>query len=249
MDGAAINAASDQILKSIGLIALGDIISLRVYTRQDTSEELSKRDQMKSLVESVRQGKSQMHGKKDALVITAGLQNFNEKLQKFTYVKKTGGARKLSFQKSSTMESIKEALTSLYFPSWMNPVLGSQCLYEISLGNFSGEEVEKEQTLDEYIKDNSLKHVRLYLKTQKVSFKRALLSNSDSDSDNDFLGKHISKRSSPPKNLDDEASSSTTELMASRKERVMSEPSLEEPCATITIRHPHLSNKVRLFHV
>jgi len=245
MDGSAINAASDQMLKSIGLIALGDIISLRMYTRQDTSKELSKRDQMKSLVESVRQGKSQMHGKKDTLFITAGLQNFSEKLQKFTYVKKTGGARKLSFLKSSTMESIKEELTSLYFPSRMNPVLGSQCLYEISLGNFSGEEVQNEQTLDKYIKDNSLKHVRLYLKTKKISFKRALLSNSDSDSD-DFLEKPIFKKSSP-KILDD-ASSPTTELMTSRNARVMPEPSLEEPCATITIRHPHLSNKVRLFH-
>ena len=143
------------------------------------------------LVAAIRHGHKIEKSSKNKFTVNVGLQNFNEKFKKFTYVKCTGGARKFSLARDTTMGSVQKHLHNIYFPDNRNPVLGSLSLYETFVGNFSGNKLRSELTLDDYVKANNLTHIRIYLKTKKISSKvliKKLQSTSyDDDDDDDFV--------------------------------------------------------------
>ncbi|XP_057293371.1 uncharacterized protein LOC130621994 [Hydractinia symbiolongicarpus] len=318
MDGEAINASTDKMMKSMGLTALGDILAVRAYTKHGKAKLSDcEKDKVKAeLAAAIRNGHAMEKPNKLSFTVNVGSQNFNERLKKYSYVKCTGGSRKLSLPGDITMSGIKEQLHKTFFPKDNNPVLGSLSLFETYLGSFSGDKLSDDLTLESYVEEHNLKHIRIYLKIKKKSILSSLFTKLKSnifeddqdddvlfespfnthkvaninlvgDEDNNrpiLLGSSVErkrlrdeideayntsleadKKKSDGKNENKQLQSFLNEtkeiedtvavkerrlidIMNIRKNRVMPEPDLSEAHVTISIRHPVIGNKARLFH-
>ena len=183
MDGTAVALCSDEQLKEFGIVALGDMLALRNFiTFKSEADKCLK----SKLADSIKNGGKTKNNRIKTYSVILGLQNFNENLQKYTYVRSAGGSRKLDLARNIGFEELKQEAINVYFPEDKNYVLGSLFLYDAQLGNYSGEIIipNKDFTLEKYFKDNKLQHIRLYLKVKKLTI--SLRSNTLSDDEDIF---------------------------------------------------------------
>ena len=182
MDGEAVTLCSDEQLKEFGLVALGDMLALTSFLACRSEADKSLKSQ---LVGAIKYS-SGKNSKRKTYSVILGLKNFNEKLQKYTYVRSAGGSRKLDLRRNIGFEELKQEAVQVYFPENKNSILGSLFLYETKLGNFSGDVIipGDDFTLEKYCRDNKLQHIRLYLKVKKLTI--SLLSNALSDDEDIF---------------------------------------------------------------
>ena len=184
MDGYAVMVCPDSQLKSLGLDALGDILAIKNFVLQKDSTDYDK----VSLVQSIKGNKnSQQTSRKryDGYKVKFGMQQYCTKKRKYVSVRKCGGVRELHFNKSATINEIKEAAVTTFFPE-NKCALGYKHEFCLKLANFAGEEIKDTEevdtwTLEQYVKLHKLSHVRLYLLVRKRTWKDLFLNESVED--------------------------------------------------------------------
>ena len=83
--------------------------------------------------------------------------------QTYTSLRKVGGSREIHLSRESNFSEILQKITDLYFPNGDNLTMGRLDDYIREIGNFSGSPLSNPDgvTLEAYIDENWLKHVRL----------------------------------------------------------------------------------------
>lgn len=205
MDILAVQNATDDVLKNLGLIKAGDRLSLRGFC--DSNQTKEKDGKRKQLLQAFHSSKAQKlekmkkkdekkHPKKDKeKSIKLGWKHFCEKEGKYVYVssQKGGGPRRVTVPLATTRMDIMRLLKSTFFPGGKS-YHGKEEEMLFALGSFQNTEEgvtllingkEVPFTIGNYIDAYLLKNVRLYLWSKK------LCSYSSDESDNDEYSKSM----------------------------------------------------------
>ncbi|XP_057309218.1 uncharacterized protein LOC130647391 isoform X3 [Hydractinia symbiolongicarpus] len=151
-----------------------------------------KKDQLKSIVSSIRQGSSKRRVeskcKSSTISIEFSWQNFEKKGYKNKYstvrIGQGGGLRRNKFTRDTLLSQVLEHLRSVFFPNGESKEHGSISLMRVTLIGTLNENIEDLSiSLQTYIDKNSLKTIKFYLQTKSLSL--ALMEGIHSDSSGD----------------------------------------------------------------
>lgn len=192
MDERAISLASDEYLRELGIVAQGDILSLRAFATgelntkpsADCSEEgrgESREQRKKMLIEKLvlgrKKGSASVIKEKKAKVMEGALpkvktrkvklawQHYNEVTQRYVMVREStgGGQREMSISVTADIPEILTILIDLFFPNGSSS-RGQSSEMDFHIGNFKSEVIcENDFSLGSYISTNKLSKPRLYL--------------------------------------------------------------------------------------
>ena len=171
MDSVAVSSCTDKQLEEIGIKTFCDKIALRGFAIQKGSNQLDQ-DAKRDLIRSIRNRQSPIFKKGNdnlkLIKVHIGWKHFNIQSQTYTSLRKVGGSREIHLSRESNFSEILQNITDLYFPTGDNLTMGRLEDYICEIGNFSGSPVSHPDgvTLEAYINENRLKHVRLYLLTK-----------------------------------------------------------------------------------
>ncbi|XP_045179245.2 uncharacterized protein LOC123538901 [Mercenaria mercenaria] len=123
--------------------------------------------------------------KQKLLSVNVGWMHYSYREQKYKLIKATrehpaSGPRITKLDPSQTMSALLVRLKEIFFPEKRSP-LGHEKKFTFSVGNFKGEALDPEMTLESYA--NDLSKPSIYLQTKQESL---LMINTDSSSDSDF---------------------------------------------------------------
>lgn len=201
MDILAVRNATDDILKNLGLIKVGDRLSLRGFCdSHQTKENDGKRKKLLEAFYSSKSQKLEKMKKKDEKknpekekTVELGWKHFREKDETYAHVpmQKGGGTRRVSVPLTSNRIDIMRLLKSTFFPNGKS-FYGNAEEMEFALGTFQNTQMgvtlqikgkEVPFTIGNYIDAYLLKNVRLYLLSKKVHS----YSSDESDEEEDYL--------------------------------------------------------------
>ena len=211
MNKESVNAATDDVLKEFGLCAMGDIIALRAvcFTSTDTSTE--RIDELKTIIRSNNRLTNKNEKKRS---VTFGWMHYDSKLKRYKAVraKSGGGSRAAKLSESSTKEDCLGLLREIFCSDtrYFEKNFGPISLLKFELGSFSEHLMPDEFVLGDYIAENRLTKVRLYLMTKQIRFfDYDYNDNSDDEDFVDTIAPYIpSKKQSATLTNNNQASSS-----------------------------------------
>ena len=169
MDSVAASSCTDKQLEEIGIKTFGDEIVLRGI--QKGSNQLDQ-EAKRNLIRSIRSRQSPVFKKGNdnlkLIRVYIGWKHFNIQGQTYTSLRKVGGSREIHLSRESNFSEILQNITDLHFPNGNNLAMGGLEDYICEIGKFSGSPVSHPDgvTLEAYINENRLKHVRLYMLTK-----------------------------------------------------------------------------------
>ena len=100
-----------------------------------------------------------------------------------------GDSRRYSFERNATLDEVYQKLKDIYFLNCKNSKKGYLVNLDCNMCDLNMENVNLNETLNDYIRNNGFKYYKLILKTKKkISFKH--LSDTTSDED-DFKFEEI----------------------------------------------------------
>ena len=170
MDGEAVKGCTDEQLKQMGVSAIGDVLALRHFISRKLNPPEDTAQRKKDLVAAIKKGRSlrvdPITQKKKFYKITLGWKHFNENSKRYCSVRRAGGSRTINVCRTDTLGSIIKTAITLFFPNGKS-TLGRLSAFKHDIGNFSSDPIQSDITLEDYIRQHSLTHVRLYLLTRK----------------------------------------------------------------------------------
>ncbi|CAH3188323.1 unnamed protein product, partial [Porites evermanni] len=212
MNETAISLASDKSLKELGIVAKGDILSLRAFVNRkindtESFDGVSREQRKRMLIEKLLDGRkkfggsdsSSFKGKKTKVTkesvkqiktrkVKLAWQHFNDDSRRYVMVREAtgGGQREMSLPCDSDYSEVLSILTDLFFPNGKSS-RGQVSEMELCLGSFKCEVIDKEGfTVGDYISVNKLTKPRLYLLSKAKSHAEDQENSTDS-MDNDVL--------------------------------------------------------------
>ena len=171
MDSVAVSSCTDKQLEEIGIKTFGDKIALKGFAIQKDSNQLDQ-DAKRDLIRSIRSRESPVfkkgNNKLKLIKVHIGWKHFNIQSETYTSLRKVGGSREIHLSRELNFSEILQKISDLYFPNGDNLTMGRLDDYICEIGNFSGFPVSNPDgvTLEAYINENRLKHVRLYMLTK-----------------------------------------------------------------------------------
>ena len=171
MDSVAVSSCTDKQLEEIGIKTFGDKIALRGFAIQKDSNQLDQ-DAKRDLIRSIRSRESPVfkkgNNKLKLIKVHIGWKHFNIQSETYTSLRKVGGSQEIHLSRELNFSEILQKISDLYFPNGDNLTMGRLDDYICEIGNFSGFPVSNPDgvTLEAYINENRLKHVRLYMLTK-----------------------------------------------------------------------------------
>ena len=95
-----------------------------------------------------------------------GWKTYNQKEGKHVFQRKVGGSRTINRKKNADEDDIKDIVIPLFFPGGKSHI-GQKHHFTHRIENFRGEALLDNFSLADYIGENKLTHVRLYLLSKK----------------------------------------------------------------------------------
>ena len=195
MDMEAVAKASEDDLHGMGLTEKGHIICAKVFCKENSSIGSDERKRLlANIIKQTGSERVSAHAKKfrklGCKTIYLGWTNFDKKQNKFVGMRlnKGGGNRQETFMCNTTLQAILKAMEKIFFPHGKASI-GKLSDFTRTIGNYQGDEINdfNEITLQEYITNNKLTKIRVYLLTKKMSWMEKAIAIPDADSDDEFI--------------------------------------------------------------